>query len=50
MTNIEGEKNTHGFVSFDVKTLFLYILLDLTIHLILKGIYDNCDITVPISY
>ena len=46
INNIKSEKipTGHSFLSFDVKYLFANILLDHTINIILRIIYDNSQI------
>ena len=39
----------HKVTSFDVKDLFTNVLLDYTINLIIKRIYDNHEINTNIS-
>ena len=46
INNIKSEKipTGHSFLSFDVKSLFANILLDHTVNIILRIIYDNSQI------
>ena len=46
INNIKSEKipTGHSFLSFDVKSLFANILLNHTINIILRIIYDNSEI------
>ena len=49
--NIKRDNIPTGYkmVSFDVKSLFTNVLLDRTINIILKRIYDDNEFRIPIS-